>query len=261
MGPAGYAVGGAPGREGLGFSGARADSASTMARDDFEPGLDARSIARLAAMRRVSLGAAHSLNNAFTSAIGEATYLLAERKEDAELVECCQLILTAMERSTRITRGLLAHRGSGSDDETDLGRLLPELIAFLRETLGRGHPIEVSVPDEWIGVEADPADIDLVLMTLFQYAADASGEQSSLDATLEKRGGTARLTVQVSPCESSADVAGALNDPALAEDAITRASLRAARELIASVGGDVHAACTAPDRWAFVLTLPALSAS
>jgi hypothetical protein len=205
------------------------------------------------------LGAAHSLNNAFTSAIGEASYLIGERKDDAELVECCELIVAAMERSTQITRGMLARRNAGADDEADLGRLLPELVAFLRETLGRSHPIEVSTPEEWIGVAADPADIDLVLMTLFQYSADASGEQSSLDATLERHEETARLTVELSSGDDSASVVAALNDPSLAEDAVTRASLHAVRELVASVGGSVHAACTAPDRWAFVLILPALA--
>ncbi len=230
-----------------------------MSADASETELDARSVASLAALRRLSLGAAHSLNNAFTSAIGEATYLLDERKEDAELVECCQLILAALERSTRITRGLLARRDSiASDDETDLGHLLKELASFLAETLGRSHPLDISVPAEWIGVKADPTDIDLILTTLLHYAADASGDQTRLAACLERAGGDARLTISATGCSSAGRAVDGLNDPLLAENPVSRASLRAVRELLTNAGASLHAESTAPDAWAFVLVFPAL---
>ena len=230
-------------------------------RSDLAGGLEARDVAALAALRRLSFGAAHSLNNAFSAALGEANYLLEERTKDAELVECCQVIVESLERSTRITRALLGHRHAlAVEDETDLGRLLTELVACLRETLGSGHPLSIELPDEWIAVKGDPSDVDLVLTTLFQYAADASGDQARLDAVLEKRDGVARLTLQIIarelPDRDAESVVEAVNDPSLASDAITRTCLAAARELVATLGGTLHARSTAPDTWALALVLP-----
>lgn len=227
-------------------------------RSKIAPGLGARNVAALAAMRRLSQGAAHSLNNAFTAAIGEASFLLEERKDDAELVECCQLILAALERSTRITRGLLAHHSMPSDEETDLGRLLGDLAGFLQETLGSSHPLALTLPADWVGVKAEPADLELALTTLLQYAADASGAQARLDASLEKTDGCARLTVRITAPALANGAVEAVNDPTLAGEPIVQTCLAAARDVVVSVGGTLHAERTAPDTWAFVLVLPAI---
>jgi len=41
-----------------------------------------KEVARLEAMRRLAMGAAHALNNAFTTLVGEASFVQEDRKAD-----------------------------------------------------------------------------------------------------------------------------------------------------------------------------------
>jgi len=221
---------------------------------------DAHEIAAMAALRRLSFGAAHSLNNAFTSALGEASFLLEERKDDAELVECCQLIVDALERSTRITRGILARRSSATHDaECDLVALVRELDVLLRETLGSTHEFSLATSETWLATPAQKADIELVLMTLLQYATDSSGQYAKVHGQLERSDADARLTVRVTAEGLPEGTAEAINDPTLASDGLAWLCLRSVREIVGELGGELHAEQTAPDSWALILRLPAVS--
>ena len=224
---------------------------------------DAREIATMAALRRLAFGAAHSLNNAFTSAIGEATFLLEERKDDPEVVECCQLILEAMDRSTRITRGVLARRNTRQsthreDAECDLSALVTELDVLLRETLGSTHEFSISAAEPCISTPTHRADMDLLLMTLLQYATDASGQYSKVSARLERVEDAARLTVDITAEELPEGVAEAVNDPTMASDGLAALCLGSAREVVTSLAGELRAEATGPDAWTLMLRLPAL---
>ena len=221
--------------------------------------IDPRDLASLAALRRLSQGAAHSLNNAFAAALGEVGYLLEERKDDGEVVEACQIIQEALERSVGITRGLLARRETASaDDETDLDRLLTSLAGLLSETLGRSHPLHLVLPREWIGVAVDPVDMDLVLTTLIQFAADASGEMSRLEGVLDRSESDARFTLHVTSNDLPPGTAAAIDDPDRAATPLLRSCLATVRGLVDRAGGSLHAEQTAPDGWALVLRLPAI---
>ena len=168
----------------------------------------------------------------------------------------------AMERSTRITRGLLARRNlPPGEDETDLAQRLRDLVALLGETLGGGHPLTLALPDasledSWLAARINPADFDLALMTLLQYAADTSGAQARLDLTLERVGDDARIAATVTSEGLPEGVVQAVTQPDLSRDPVTRTCLEAARELVRSAGGSLHAEPTSPDTWAFALVLP-----
>ncbi len=223
---------------------------------DFDP-IDPRDIAALVAMRRLSLGAAHSLNNAFAAALGEASYLLDERKDDDEIVEGCQIILEALERSVRITRGLLACP-DGAGSEADAAGVLRQLEPLLGETLGRSHPLRIALPDEWVAVPTSAADLDLLFTTLIQHAADASGELSTLDGTLDVSDGDARFSLHVRSESLNGEAPAAVNDPDRATTPLLRSCLVNARRTVDAMGGSLHADQTSPDEWSLVLRLPTL---
>ena len=221
---------------------------------------DAHDLAAMAALRRLSFGAAHSLNNAFTAALGEASFLLEERKDDAEIVECCQLIVEALERSTRITRGILARRpASGDGPECDLVALVRELDGLLRETLGSTHRFSLTTSEAWLATPHHRRDVDLVLMNLLQYATDASGPYAAIEGRLERSEDDARLTVHITSDALPEGVAAAINDPTVAGDRLTGLCLRSVRDLVTEMGGELYAEQTAPDAWALALRLPAVA--
>jgi len=219
-------------------------------------------IARLEAIRRLAMGAAHNLNNAFTAVIGEASFLREDRKEDALVVEACDVILQALGRCTRITRALLAWRSpsQSAGEEVDLVRLLRELSAVLGETLGSRIGLALELPDDLLLVRADPLSLELLLLCLVHYAADHSGGHA--DLTLCGSADTAAnevvLGIEITAPELPEGTVVAVLDPSRTADPVTRATLEASREMLDRLGGSLHAARSGPEQWALRLRLPAV---
>jgi len=217
-------------------------------------------MARLSALCRLAMGAAHSLNNAFTAVVGEASFLREDRKQDALVVEACDNILASLERCARITRALLSFRqpSQSSAQEADLGRLLRELGALLQETLGSAHCLSLEVPDDLLLARGDPEVLELALLSLLHYAADHAGGPAQLQLHLEAAEGEGDLCIELEVRSARLPdyAAAAPADPALAPDALTRASLRCLAQVISGLGGSLHTAPTGPDAWRTRLRLP-----
>lgn len=222
----------------------------------------AHEIARLEALRRLAMGAVHSLNNAFAGAVGEASFLREERKDDPLVVESCDAILACLDRCARIARALARRRNpsQGSNDEVDLGRLLRELGDFLRETLGRRHSLTLDLPDELLTVRGSPWDVELALLTLIHFVTGAGGEASTLRLSATHEAGGLRLRLDAT-CEGpAAALAATLRDPSLASDALARTCLDSFASLVSALGGSHHAEATGPDTLAVCVRLPAADA-
>lgn len=205
--------------------------------------LSAQEIARLEALRRLAMGAVHSLNNAFAAAVGEASFLREDRKHDALVVEACDTILGCLDRCARITRALLTRRNpsQGDRDDVDLGRLLRELGAFLAETLGRGHPLSLELPDDLLTVRGGSQRIELALLILIHYAVEAGGATAGLRLSADRADGQVRIHLQVATTTPAAAMAAALRDAALAPDPLTRICLEAFGALLKELGGSSDA--------------------
>ena len=226
------------------------------------PPISDTELAQLAAMRRMALGAAHALNNAFTAVIGEAGFLREDRKDDPRVVEGCDALLEAMDRCARITKALLVRREpnqAGSD--TELVRTLRELGALLGETLGSRNQLSLSLPDDIVPVRGSAAEIELVLVAFLHYAADAPDPRPgrTITLSLEPVAAAARIQLDVRVDGLTDEVVAAATDAARAADGLTAASLGAAIATTRALGGDVQAARTAPDAWRLGITLPLAS--
>lgn len=219
-------------------------------------------VARLEATRRLAAGAAHTLNNAFTTAIGEASFLLEERKQDALVVETCHAILTELERCARLTRAILSGRWSGQSESgaVNMVRLVRDLSPVLSETLGRNHRLELETPDELIVVAGAADALELVVLTLAQYAAahDSGLTKLTIALDVEPSHAQVRLRFVVEGARHPQTMAEAVLDPALAPDELTRLGLENVARIVREHGGSRFASATAPDAWTALIVVPTL---
>jgi signal transduction histidine kinase len=208
------------------------------------------------------MGIAHTLNNAFTTVIGETTLMLEDRKDDELVVEGCETILAQLDRCSKLTRALLTRRspnqaGSG---EVNMVRLVLELGALLPETLGCRNQLTVNVPDDILLVRGDPRDLELLVLTLVHYAADHTDGPTRLSLSLdtEPAEGKVRLRVAVEGSDGPDEMAAAVADPSRAPDEIARACLENAARIVRAHGGSICAGSTGPDSWTALALLPPL---
>jgi signal transduction histidine kinase len=213
-------------------------------------------------MRRLTMGATHALNNAFTAVIGEASFLLEECKRDALVVESCQTILSELDRCSRLTRALLARRdpsqaGSG---EVDMVRLVRELGGLLSETLGSRNQLVVDTPDDLLLVRGDAGDLELLTLTLAHYAADYADGPTRLTLSVNEKpaDGKVRLCIAVEGSDRPDSIAEAVLDPSRAPDEIACVGLENAARIVCAHGGSQYASATGPDGWAVLILLPTL---
>jgi len=213
-------------------------------------------------MRRLTMGAAHTLNNAFTTVIGEASFLLEDRKQDDLVVEACQSILADLERCTKLTRALLArpHPSQTGPGEVDMVCLVRELGKILSETLGRQSQLVVDAPDDLLLVEGDAGELELLVLTLVHYAADHAGGPAKLTLSVssEPTEGEIRLCVATEGSNLPDSIAEAVLDPSRAPDEIACVSLEGASRIVSAHGGSRYASSTGPDSWAALVLLPRL---
>lgn len=163
------------------------------------PGSVAEEIARLDLLRRLSMGAAHTLNNAFTAILGETLGLLDERKGDPLVTEACELIQGEVGRCARLMRAiaLRMHRRPALLDETSLASLLRVLEPLLRETVSRSVALECEMPPLSLCVRGASEDIELLAL-LCAHRLVHGAEGGLLHVSAEARdAGEAALRIEL----------------------------------------------------------------
>jgi signal transduction histidine kinase len=156
----------------------------------------AEEIARLELLRRLSMGAAHTLNNAFTAILGETLCLLDERKSDPVVAEACALIQQEVERCARLMRSVATrvHQRDSMIDECDLGGLLRGIEPILRETVSRAVAIECASPGPGLYARGGNEDLELLVLLSAHRLVRASV------------GGGGALAVRVEPDDAAIDL-------------------------------------------------------
>ena len=217
-------------------------------------------VARLEAQRRLSMGAAHTLNNAFTAVVGEASFLREERKGDPAVVEACDTILRELDRCAKLTRALLArrHPPQAGRDEVDLVRTVRDLTPLLRETLGRQKELAVELPDDLLLVRGEAGALELLVLLLVHQCADVAPGPARLRLAASAAGARARLELEVEADGLAEDAGRAFAEPASASDALARNQLGALAELAARHGGACSARRDGACRLLATLELPSL---
>ena len=150
-----------------------------------------RQAQRLEAVGRLAGGIAHDFNNLLMVILSHAEFLKAELKaakmfEPAEHVD---EINAAGERAAALTRQLLTFsKGEPIEPKpTDLVQLLNGLGSLLRRLIGENIDFKLNLQPGPITVEADPSQIEQLVVNLSANARDAMPAGGSLVITLDRR--------------------------------------------------------------------------
>jgi anti-anti-sigma factor len=124
---------------------------------------------------QLTAGVAHDFNNLLQVVLGYTHLSLAKEHLDDETISNLNMIQTAGERATDLTRQLLGfNRGrKGEARNLDLNALVVNIMKLLSRVIGEDIAFGF-VPDDQIGtVHADPGFIEQILLNLCVNARDA----------------------------------------------------------------------------------------
>jgi signal transduction histidine kinase len=135
--------------------------------------LSSTELAELVALERLTLGTVHTLHNAFTTVLGEASFLESKGKGDSEFVEACQVIRAEIDRCARLTKALHGRRSvpAPSAEAPDLARIVRDLSGLLASTVSSRLALRVETPEELLLVRGHAKEIELSVILMVHQAA------------------------------------------------------------------------------------------
>ena len=145
-----------------------------------------RQAQRLESLAVLAGGIAHDFNNLLAAMSG---HLHAVREAAHGAADCAAVVDHATQvehaigRAASLTRQLLAYGGHGTvaKELVDLSALVRELVDLLRISLPTGVQVTCVLEDQLATVEADPAQVQQVIMNLVTNAGEAmAGQGGSL---------------------------------------------------------------------------------
>jgi hypothetical protein len=230
-----------------------------------DPRIPSAELANLEICRRQAAGAAHTLNNVFTSLLGELALLGDERKDDPVVDEAVSALRSQLERCVKLVRNGLVRppMGAPRTGEVDLGLLLSRCIRVLEGTLPRRILLTTRVPDESWLVRGDPGEIEVMLLSLVFRLGDLV-PGGCMDVRISLAEGdvadTLALNLDLQTADLPADARQRLVDPGLAEDATQAASLRAVHAIADRHGSHLSTERTGTDALRLTLRFDRIAA-
>ena len=161
---------------------------------------------KMEAIGRLAGGVAHDFNNLLTIITGYSQMLLDELEPGEALHAEAEEILRAGNRAASLTSQLLAfsRRQMIQPQVLDLNRLISNLEKMLRPLIGEHIQLNIVLSPELGQIEADPAQIEQILLNLAANARDAmpQGGQLTIEAAnaeLDKQATRGRQELRPGP--------------------------------------------------------------
>lgn len=134
-----------------------------------------RQVQKMEAVGQLAGGVAHDFNNLLTVILGNVSLLRAHRMPEEVEKELLSATEKAALRAAELTSKLLgfSRRTALRPVETDLNACVEETVMILRRTIDPGIAIEVDAAPHLWTVQADPSQMNQVLMNLCLNARDA----------------------------------------------------------------------------------------
>ncbi|HEY7389367.1 MAG TPA: PAS domain-containing protein [Bryobacteraceae bacterium] len=125
-------------------------------------------------------GVAHDFNNLLTGIIGNASLVLGSLEPESRSHERVQAVITASERAAQLTRHLLTYAGKdqGKLQALDLAVAARELLPLLTASIPKLVQLSLEAEDNVPSVQADPAQLQQVMMNLVINAGESIRERT-----------------------------------------------------------------------------------
>ncbi len=141
----------------------------------------------LQAQKMESLGllagaVAHDFNNLLVAIMGNTSLSLDALPQSHPACETLEEAMRASRLASDLTQQLLAYSGGGQRvrKPVSLTRLVREIGSLLEVSISKKVDLRLELPDGLPDIEADPAQIQQVIMNLVLNASDALGEDAGL---------------------------------------------------------------------------------
>lgn len=136
-----------------------------------------RQMQKMEAVGQLTSGIAHDFNN-MLAAIMISGSLLEKKVSDPKLKLLVQQILSASDKATNLTKGLLAFSRKQTIDirPVSLNNLISNIEMLLTRIIGEEIKFKVDLPEENLSILADAGQIEQVLINLATNARDAMPE-------------------------------------------------------------------------------------
>jgi PAS domain S-box-containing protein len=141
---------------------------------------------KMEAVGRLAGGIAHDFSNLLTVITG-ACERMQDRAGSAPVVAAdVELVLRNCERAASLTRQLLAFskQQTLAPQPLDLCALVRQATHLLQRLIGEHIDLAIDVPEDVVAVEADPTQLEQVLMNLAINARDAMVDGGSLNVSV-----------------------------------------------------------------------------
>jgi signal transduction histidine kinase len=226
-----------------------------------------RQAERLAVAGKLASGFAHEVGTPLNIVSGRAEFLLSSLPDDDPRRRDLQTIIGQIDRVSGIIRALLdtVRPQKPEIQPTSLAQLLDRLLPFLgHPARKRGIEIRVKIPADLPLLQADPSQLQQVLINLLMNALEATSE-----------GGIVRVSAEPSDFEERAGVALLVSDTGtgISPEALSKVfdpffttkphgqgtglGLAISRDIVKEHGGRISVASTVGHGTTFTVWLPA----
>ncbi|TVR67205.1 MAG: PAS domain S-box protein [Spirochaetaceae bacterium] len=160
---------------------------------------------KMEALGLIAGGIAHDFNNVLT-AINGAAQMLATLTEEKSVKRYLDTIRSSVKRGISITTRMLTFVRSTEPEviSLGLGSFLAEFVDIARHTLPQHVHVRVEGIDDSQRVQVDPAQLQQVLFTLSNNAADAMPEGGEIVFTLRRPSGEELQDHRILPVDTEA---------------------------------------------------------
>jgi PAS domain S-box-containing protein len=176
-----------------------------------------RQAEQMEAVGRLARGIAHDFNNVLAAIEGSCDLLLAQLAPDDRRRAEVEEIQRAAERGAALTRRLLAfsRREPAMPERLDLRILVGNMAGMLRRLAGEAIWFDLVSGDQPLWVNAEPSQLEQVLLNLVVNARDAMPDGGRLDISVDRapEEGWARLSVQDTGVGIAPDVQSQIFEP------------------------------------------------
>jgi two-component system, cell cycle sensor histidine kinase and response regulator CckA len=171
-------------REVVGFLGVTRDIEPRKRAEEEKAILESqlRQAQKMEAIGTLAGGVAHDFNNLLTGILGYSNLLKLQHPKGTEAYEAADVIETAAQRASDLTKQLLgfARQGKLQNSAVNLHTMISESVALLRRTIDKSIDIVLRMDAEAPEVMGDPSQLQLVVLNLAVNARDAMPEGGEL---------------------------------------------------------------------------------